>query len=96
MCITKLPFEISQIGVLFMQNIYAVEYNNFGMDLNYEIYDSLSSAKEIFNELVGCGRYDMVLLCKKYMEIKAKDTIELFIDGIRQMNNRRLMIGIMR
>ena len=65
MCISKLPFEISQIGVLFMQNIYAVEYNNFGMDLNYEIYDSLSSAKEIFNELVGCGRYDMVLLCKK-------------------------------
>ena len=48
-----------------MQNIYAVEYNNFGMDLNYEIYASLSSAKERFNELVSCRRYDMVLLCKK-------------------------------
>lgn len=48
-----------------MQNIYAVEYNNFGMDLNYEIYDSLSSAKERFDELVSCRRYDMVLLCKK-------------------------------
>ena len=48
-----------------MQNIYAVEYNNFGMDLNYEIYDSLSSAKERFNELVSCRQYDMVLLCKK-------------------------------
>ena len=48
-----------------MQNIYAVEYNNFGMDLNYEIYDSLSSAKERFNELVSGMRYDMVLLCKK-------------------------------
>lgn len=48
-----------------MQNIYAVEYNNFGMDLNYEVYDSLSSAKERFSELVRCRRYDMVLLCKK-------------------------------
>ena len=48
-----------------MQNIYAVEYNNFGMDLNYEIYDSLSSAKERFNELVSGRRYDMILLCKK-------------------------------
>ena len=48
-----------------MQNIYAVEYNNFGMDLNYEIYDSLSSAKERFNELVSGRRYDMVLLIKK-------------------------------
>lgn len=65
MCISKLPFEVSPIGVLFMQNIYAVEFNNFGMDLNYEIYDSLSSAKERFNELVGGRRYDMVLLCKK-------------------------------
>ena len=53
------------VGVLFMQNIYAVEFNNLGMDLNYEIYDSLSSAKERFNELVGGRRYDMVLLCKK-------------------------------
>jgi hypothetical protein len=35
------------------------------MDLNYEIYDSLSSAKERFNELVSSRRYDMVLLCKK-------------------------------
>ena len=65
MCITKLSSEISSIGVLFMQNIYAVEYNNIGMDLNYEIYDSLSSAKERFNELVSGRRYDMVLLCKK-------------------------------
>ena len=74
-----------------MQNIYAVEYNNFGMDLSYEIYDSLSSAKERFDELVSGRRYDMVLLCKKkHMEIKVQDTIELFIDGIRQMNNRRL------
>ena len=48
-----------------MQNIYAVEYNNFGMDLSYEIYDSLISAKERFNELVSGRRYDMVLLCKK-------------------------------
>ena len=48
-----------------MQNIYAVEYNNFGMDLNYEIYDSLSSAKERFDELINGRRYDMVLLCKK-------------------------------
>ena len=48
-----------------MQNIYAVEYNNIGMDLNYEIYDSLSSAKEIFDELINGGQYDMVLLCKK-------------------------------
>ena len=48
-----------------MQNIYAVEFNNIGMDLNYEIYDSLSSAKERFNELVNGRRYDMVLLCKK-------------------------------
>ena len=47
-----------------MQNIYAVEYNNFGMDLNYEIYDSLSSAKERFNELVRDRRYDMVALQK--------------------------------
>ena len=65
MCITKLSSEISPIGALFMQNIYAVEYNNFGMDINYEIYDSLSSAKERFNELVSGRRYDMVLLCKK-------------------------------
>ena len=63
--ISKLSSEISSIGVLFMQNIYAVEYNNFGMDLNYEIYDSLSSAKERFNELVSGRRYDMILLCKK-------------------------------
>ena len=48
-----------------MQNIYAVEYNNLGMDLNYEIYDSSSSAKERFNELVSGRRYDMVLLLKK-------------------------------
>ena len=65
MCITKLSSEVSSIEVLFMQNIYAVEYNNFGMDLNYEIYDLLSSAKERFNELVSGRRYDMVLLCKK-------------------------------
>lgn len=63
--ISKFSSEISSIGVLFMQNIYAVEYNNFGMDLNYEIYDSLSSAKERFNELVSGRRYDMILLCKK-------------------------------
>lgn len=67
-----------------MQNIYAVEYNNLGMDLNYEIYDSLGSAKERFNELVNSRRYDMVLLCKKHREIKAQDIIELFINGIRQ------------
>ena len=48
-----------------MQNIYAVEYNNVGMDLSYEIYDSLSSATERFDELVSGRRYDMVLLCKK-------------------------------
>ena len=48
-----------------MQNIYAVEYNNVGMDLSYEIYDSLSSAKERFDELINGGRYDMVLLVKK-------------------------------
>ena len=48
-----------------MQNIYAVEYNNLGMNLNYEIYDSLSSAKERFDELVSCRWYDMVLLVKK-------------------------------
>ena len=65
MCVTKLSSEVSSIEVLFMQNIYAVEYNNFGMDLNYEIYDSLNSAKERFNELVSGRRYDMVLLCKK-------------------------------
>ena len=65
MCVTKLSSEISSIEVLFMQNIYAVEYNNLAMDLNYEIYDSLSSAKERFNELVSSRRYDMVLLCKK-------------------------------
>ena len=65
MCVTKLSSEVSSIEVLFMQNIYAVEYNNFGMDLNYEIYDSLSSAKERFDELVSGRRYDMVLLCKK-------------------------------
>ena len=65
MCVAKLSSEIPSIGVLFMQNIYAVEYNNFGMDLNYEIYDSLSSAKERFDELVSGRRYDMVLLCKK-------------------------------
>ena len=65
MCISKLSSEVSSIEVLFMQNIYAVEYNNFGMDLNYEIYDSLNSAKERFNELVSGGRYDMVLLYKK-------------------------------
>ena len=65
MCVTKLYSEISSIEVLFMQNIYAVEYNNFGTDLNYDIYDSLSSAKERFNELVSGRRYDMVLLCKK-------------------------------
>ena len=35
------------------------------MDLNYEIYDSLSSAKERFDELVSGRRYDMILLCKK-------------------------------
>lgn len=65
MCVTKLSSEISSIEVLFMQNIYNVEYNNIGMDLNYETYDSLSSAKERFNELVSGRRYDMVLLCKK-------------------------------
>ena len=65
MCITKLSSEISSIGVLFMQNIYAVEYNNIGMDLNYEIYDSLNSAKERFDELINGGQYDMILLCKK-------------------------------
>ena len=43
-----------------MQNIYAVEYNNIGIDLNYEIYDSLSSAKERFNELVSGRRYDII------------------------------------
>ena len=91
MCITELSSEISSIEVLFMQNIYAVEFNNLGMDLNYEIYDSLSSAKERFNELVGGVRHDMVLLCKKHLEIKVQGMIELFIDGIRQMNNRRLM-----
>lgn len=48
-----------------MQNIYAVEYNNIGMDLNYEIYDSLNSAKERFDELINGGQYDMILLCKK-------------------------------
>ena len=48
-----------------MQNIYAVEYNNIGMDLSYEIYDSLSSAKERFDELINGWQYDMVLLCKK-------------------------------
>ena len=61
------------------------------MDLNYEIYDSLSSAKERFDELVSGRRYDMVLLLKKRLEIKVQNWIELFIDGIRQMNNRRLM-----
>ena len=50
-----------------MQNIYTVEYNNFGMDLNYEMYDSLSSAKERVDELVSGRRYDMVLLCKKHL-----------------------------
>ena len=50
---------------------YAVGYNNLGMDLNYEIYDSLSSAKERFNELVSGGRYDMVLLCKKALGNKS-------------------------
>ena len=74
-----------------MQNIYAVEYNNFGMDISYEIYDSLSSAKERFDELINGMQYDMVLLCKKHLEIKAQDTIESFIDGIRHVNNRRLM-----
>ena len=48
-----------------MQNIYAVEYNNFGADLSYEIYDSLNSAKERFDELINGGQYDMVLICKK-------------------------------
>lgn len=48
-----------------MQNIYTVEFNNFGMDLSYEIYDSLSSAKERFDELISGGQYDMVLICKK-------------------------------
>ena len=48
-----------------MQNIYVVEYNNFGMDLSYEIYDSLSSAKERFDELINGMQYDKVLLCKK-------------------------------
>lgn len=65
MRVAKLSSEISSIGVLFMQNIYAVEYNNFGMDLSYEIYDSLSSAKERFDKLVSGRRYYMVLLCKK-------------------------------
>ena len=65
MRITKFSYEISSIRVLFMQNIYAVEYNNVGMDLSYEIYDSLSSAKERFDELINGGRYDMILLCKK-------------------------------
>ena len=63
--ISKFSSEISSIGVLFMQNIYAVEYNNFGMDLSYEIYDSLNSAKERFDELINGGQYDMVLICKK-------------------------------
>lgn len=54
-----------------MQNIYAVEYNNIWMDLNYEIYGLLSSAKERFNELVSGRRYDMVLLCKKAPENKS-------------------------
>ena len=48
-----------------MQNIYAVEYNNIGMDLSYEIYDSLSSAKERFDELINGWQYDMVLIRKK-------------------------------
>ena len=48
-----------------MQNIYAVEYKNFGTDLSYEIYDSLNSAKERFDELISGGQYDMVLICKK-------------------------------
>ena len=61
------------------------------MDISYEIYDSLNSAKERFDELISGGQYDMVLICKKHPEIKAQDAIKLFIDGIRQMNNRRLM-----
>ena len=48
-----------------MQNIYAVEYNNFGMDLSYEIYDSLSSAKERFDELINGMQYDMVFALQK-------------------------------
>ena len=48
-----------------MQNIYAVEYNNFGTDISYEIYDSLNSAKERFDELINGGQYDMVLIRKK-------------------------------
>ena len=47
-----------------MQNIYAVEYHNFGTDLSYEIYDSLNSAKERFDELINGGQYDMVLIRK--------------------------------
>ena len=35
------------------------------MDLSYEIYDSLNSAKERFDDLISGGQYDMVLLCKK-------------------------------
>ena len=48
-----------------MQNIYAVEYKNFGTDLSYEIYDSLNSAKERFDELINSMEYDIVLICKK-------------------------------
>ena len=48
-----------------MQNIYAVEYKNFGADLSYEIYDSLNSAKERFDELINGMEYDIVLIRKK-------------------------------
>ena len=48
-----------------MQNIYAVEYKNFGTDLSYEIYDSLNSAKERFDELINGMEYDIVLILKK-------------------------------
>lgn len=81
MCVSKLPSEISPIGVLFMQNIYAVEYNNLGMDLNYEIYDSLPQKNDSMN-LLAVG--DMIWFCfaKRHLEIKAQDMIELFLSGI--------------
>jgi hypothetical protein len=60
---------ISDRRLLLMQT-FMLEYNNLGTDLNYEIYDSLSSAKERFNELVNSRLYDMVLLYKKALENK--------------------------
>jgi hypothetical protein len=61
---------ISDRRLLLMQT-FMLEYNNLGTDLNYEIYDSLSSAKERFNELVNSRLYDMVLLYKKALENKS-------------------------